>query len=437
MASTNGTTSPSSEVYRPAFSTGDYPHISYNLPFHKSCAKHVSETFKASRVYIIASGSLARNTDNVTKLQDALGSKVVGTRIGMKPHTLWSEILEIAKEAKELEADILVTLGAGSLTDGAKIIALVFHPPLLSDLNEANAKVKAISNSATTFSDLESLLPSGTTDDWSQQPRKNILPPSIPIIAIPTSLSGGEYSFLGGGTNDHTHQKHGFGHPTKGPALVILDPELTTTTPENIWLQSGVRAIDHCVEGICSLEATGESDADAVKGLKLLVPGLLKCKEDGRDLEARLECQMGVIEAMGVVFQHGVSLGASHGIGHQLGPLGVGHGETSCVLLPAVCAYNLSVNGERQERVKDVLWGEGEVKRLLEGKGLRDADLGVLLDCLIRELGMPRSLKEVGVGEEKFEGLAENSLRDKWCGTNPRPLREKSQVMEILEMVRG
>lgn len=120
----------SSEVYRPAFDAG-YPHISYGLSFHSSCAKHVVETFKCSRVYIIASGSLARNTDNVTKLQNALGSKVVGTRIGMKPHTLWSEILEIAKEAKEVNADILVTLGAGSLTDGAKIIALV-SPNFLS-----------------------------------------------------------------------------------------------------------------------------------------------------------------------------------------------------------------------------------------------------------------------------------------------------------------
>jgi len=120
MASENEST----EVYRPAFDTG-YPHISYGLPFHTACAKHVSDTFQASRVYIIASGSLAKNTENVTKLQDALGSKVVGTRIGMKPHTLWSEILEIAKEAKDVDADILVTLGAGSLTDGAKIIALV------------------------------------------------------------------------------------------------------------------------------------------------------------------------------------------------------------------------------------------------------------------------------------------------------------------------
>ena len=70
-------------------------------------------------------GSLSRNTHHVKRLQDALSSRVVGTRYGMKPHTLWSEILEVAQEASSVSADLLVTLGAGSLTDGAKIIALV------------------------------------------------------------------------------------------------------------------------------------------------------------------------------------------------------------------------------------------------------------------------------------------------------------------------
>jgi alcohol dehydrogenase class IV len=290
-----------------------------------------------------------------------------------------------------------------------------------------------MANEAYTFQDLDNL---HAGDDWSKE-RKYIKEPKVPIISIPTSLSGGEYSFLGGGTNDKTHHKHGFGRPNRGPALVILDPQLTTTTPESVWLQSGVRAVDHCVEGMCSLSSTPESDADAARGLKLLAPGLLKCKANGQDLDARMKCQMGVIEAMKVVFQHGVPMGASHGIGHQLGPLGVGHGETSCILLPAVCAYNLSVNAEQQRKVKDVLWADAEVARLLSAKDLQDADLGQLLDVFIAELGMPRSLKKVGVGNDKLEMLAENSLRDRWCGTNPRPLREKQEVMEILDMVKG
>ena len=63
------------------------------------------------------------------------------------------------------------------------------------------------------------------------------------------------------------------------------------------------------------------------------------------------------------------------------------------------------------------------------------SDLGDILDALIRDLGMPRSLKDVGVGRDQLDVLAINSLHDRWCQTNPLPLKEKEQVLEILEMV--
>lgn len=135
------------ETYKPAFTTSPggilagistehlhlpSPYVSYGLQFSESCAKHVKETFRAERIYIICSGSLARNTDNLNKLIDALGEdRVVGTRKGMTPHSLWSEILEIVQECKNGNVDCLVTLGAGTLTDAAKIVVLVHSSTIL------------------------------------------------------------------------------------------------------------------------------------------------------------------------------------------------------------------------------------------------------------------------------------------------------------------
>ena len=262
--------------------------------------------------------------------------------------------------------------------------------------------------------------------------------PTIPIISIPTSLSGGEYSNNGGGTNDHTHRKHSFAGPTKGPALVILDAALTMTTPRSVWLSTGIRAVDHCVEALCSLKGKPDADEVAEKGLSMLIPGLLGCMESGSDLDARHKCQMGVIEAMKAL-GYGVPMGASHAISHQLGPLGVGHGETSCILLPAVCKFNAAqgANVQRQQNVLGILWRIPEVRRVASQKGLdeKSDDLGDVLDAIIRELGLPRSLGDFGVGKEKMNELAEKSLLDRAAITNPVPLREKSQVIEILEMV--
>ena len=283
-----------------------------------------------------------------------------------------------------------------------------------------------------------------TFDDLAALPfdsptkKKNIISPAIPIISVPTSLSGGEYSDFAGGTNDITHRKHSFSTPTKGPSLVILDAELTTTTPQSIWLSTGIRAVDHCVEALCSLQGNQVADKTAEIGLNLLVPGLLRCKHDAKDVGPRHQCQMGAIEAMKAVGQ-GVPMGASHGIGHQLGPLGVGHGETSCILLPAVCKYNAKhgANIGRQHKVLDILWKAPEVIDLLHERQLikGQADLGDVMDAIICELGMTRSLAQVGVSRDAIGGLAENSLHDRWCKTNPVPLTETKQVIEILEAV--
>lgn len=396
----------------------------------------------------------------------------------MTPHTLWSEVLQVTEEARKEQTDVIVTLGAGSLTDAAKIVVLVslfvfelhsllsfpyssswavtepstassrparsickeransytHHPCPSRSQAKTLHHPQALANNVSTASDLETL---HSGSNWHAS-RPDLTAPKIPIICIPTSLSGGEYTRLGGGTDDRNNRKSGFQGPSKGPSLVILDPALTTTTPDSIWLSTGIRAVDHCVEAMCSLNGTAGSDEAAARGLEALVPGLLRCKADSEDLAARLDCQLGVIDAIRAIFFVEEPLGgASHGIGHQLGPLGVGHGETSCILLPAVCKYNEKANPEQQQRVRSVLWEQEVVAEVLVRRGLsrEKGGLGDVLDAIVRELGMPRSLAAVGVGEDKLDMLAENSLHDPLCATNPIPLKEKEQVMEILRMV--
>jgi len=229
-----------------------------------------------------------------------------------------------------------------------------------------------------------------------------------------------------------------------GAHLVILDPALSVSTPEQIWLSTGIRAVDHCVEGLCSLlpSVCAESDAAFSKGLKLLVPNLLATKKDWEAEEQRLQEMMGVVEAMKGL-QLGVTMGASHGIGHQLGPLGVGHGETSCIMLPAVLKYSLSHGDDdvkkAQQKVLDVFWAEEGIAEVLTRSGLKmdSSNASDVVGAVINELGMPRTLKDVGVGREQLDKLAENCLKDPWLKTSPVPLTEKAQVLEVLEMVVG
>ncbi|OCT47078.1 maleylacetate reductase [Cladophialophora carrionii] len=413
------TYTPGQEQCRPAFDKKPTPKISSGLPFQEACAKHVALTFKATRVFILASRSLSKQTDCLEKLKGALGDRVAGCRIGISPHTPISEVVEVIDDVRQLDIDCLVTLGAGSITDAAKLVRF------------------AIANSAWDETAISTLWGGHS---YNPSRRENIIKPTIPMICIPTSLSGGEYQAIAGATETLTTRAKRTFEPGVDPELVILDPELVKTTPQWVWLSTGIRSVDHCVETVCSLQSAPEGDAAASRGLEMLVRGLLRSKADPDDSEGRYLCQLGVIQAMQAV-STGTPLGASHAIGHQLGPLGVGHGETSCILLPAVCKFNAAkgANNARQAMVRELLLGLAPVQAAVQARGreANDLDLGDILDIVIGELGMPRSLRAVNVGRDKFDLLAVNSLHDLWIKTNAFPITEKDQVMEILNMVAG
>ena len=230
----------------------------------------------------------------------------------MQPHTLYSEVLAVASAVKASGADCVITLGGGSLIDGAK--GIVF----------------AIANDADTVEKLDALFKESNShrhkEMGSSAPTHSLKPSTISIMCVTTTLSAGEYNPVGGATHDETKHKQLFVDPSNtGPKVIVMDPELTLTTPERVWLSTGLRAVDHCVETICSSKPKPEGSVYSTMGIRLLIPSLLKTKKDRGNLEARLNAQLGGAESMKAYLIEGVPVGGSHGIGHQLGPHGVPH----------------------------------------------------------------------------------------------------------------
>src|SRR5436190_3734021 len=346
----------------------------------------------AERVFLMVSGTLNRTTDEIDRLRRALGNKCVGTFDAMPPHTPRAAVIAATDQARAARADLIVTLGGGSITDGAKAVQLC----LANDIRtpEAMDAVRAPSP---------------------------VKPPTVAQISIPTTLSAGEFSPIAGVTDERTKVKELFRHPDIVPRAVALDPAVTRHTPQWLWLSTGIRAVDHCVEGICSNEATPYGDASALHGLSLLARGLPKVKADPNDFEARLDCQLGSWLSMAPLVA-GVPMGASHGIGYVLGAVfDIPHGHTSCIMLPSVMRWNKSANAERQALVAGAMGRPGK-------------DAGDGRDEFIRGLGMPRSLGDVKVGREHFERIAKQAMGTPWVPRNPRPIPGPAEVREILEL---
>ncbi len=361
---------------------------------------HELEATGRRRAFLIASRTLATASPAIAALQAALGDRHAGTFCDVPAHGSRAAVLAAAAAARAAGADALVAIGGGSIIDTSKVVALCLRHRLEAhdDLEPYRVQV----------GERGERLPPGFDG------------PEVPVIAVPTTLSGAEFYETAGITNERQGRKQSFGHRQMVPRAIVLDPAITRYTPHWLWLSTGVRAIDHAVETLGSLRSNAYGDALAESALRTLAEALPRTFAEHGDMVARGRCLTATWQSM-MPLAAGIPMGISHATGHVLGgSFGVSHGHTSCVVAPSALAFNLEFNGERQHRISAAL-------------GDAHAPASTLLDQLIRRLGMPRSLAEVGFDRRDLPRLAEGVMLDRWTATNPRPIENAEQVMRFLE----
>jgi maleylacetate reductase len=373
--------------------------VIYGIPLAEALAEEVKR-LDSQAVYVMASGTLTRETDVIAGVRDVLGNRVAGVCSSIGAHTPRVDVVAAANEARAAKADVLLTVGGGSVTDAAKMVGL------------------CLGNDVTDPAQLDAFRAVITPDGKTERPPTR--PPGVRSIAVPTTLSAGEFTWFAGCTDTARHVKESYGHALMMPRTVILDPAVTVHTPQWLFLSTGIRAVDHAVEDICSINPTPFSDGMSLQALRLLSRGLPRVKNNPSDLEARLDCQLGAwMSIMGS--QNGVTKGASHGIGHVLGgTAGVPHGYTSCIMLPHVLRFNEPVNATRQAWVSEAL-------------GRPAASAADAVAALIAGLGLPSTLRAAGVRPDQLDIIAKGSMHDRWVHTNPRPIDGPSAIRALLD----
>jgi alcohol dehydrogenase class IV len=358
------------------------------------------------RAFAVVSGSLSRAMDVEAMLAEATGGRVAAVFLGARPHVPTDVVLEAADAARAVNADAIISVGGGSPIDLAKAVSLC----LADDLRT----IEAIAAYRVLFE---------YPDKIEVPQAKN---PGLPHIAISTTLSAGEFTNIIGITDTVRKVKDLYVDPMFVPRVIALDPELSVHTPRDLWTSTGLRAVDHAVEALCSTSAQPVTDALAVDALDRLFRYLPVSGADAGDLHAAGQCQVAAWQS--IFGLTNVTLGLSHGIGHQLGArCAVPHGITSCVMLPTVLEHNAEYTGEAQERIARVL-GDARGTPVPEG-GLPNA-----LREFIRGLGLPTTLSEVGVQREDFAAIAHDAMEDMIVATNPRPVAGEHEVVELLEV---
>ncbi len=212
----------------------------------------------------------------------------------------------------------------------------------------------------------------------------------LPHVAVPTTLSVAELA-AGAGFTDEGGTKAGMRDPGLLPAAVIYDPEVTLRTPMELWLSTGIRALDHAVEGFLAEGEHPFNDVMALEAIRRLFRVLPATKADPNNVGCRGDCQLAAWFSF--TLPGASASGLSHVMGKQIGSRhSIPHGVTSCLLLPHVMRYLATRMPER-----------------VSALGVTPDDV----QHLIRELALPQHIAAYGVDEDDLRRAA-NELAGKY-----------------------
>lgn len=250
---------------------------------------------------LIVTGKTLGGSPLLERITRAAGASCVGVFTGVQQHVPRSSVRQLQAETERADADCLVSFGGGSPIDTCKAAS---HA--LLDSRE------------------------------------------LVHIAVPTTLSAGEYTHAAGITDETTRVKSGVSDPRLQPRAVFNDPELTMQTPHWLWAATGIRALDHAVESIYAIRHHPLSDALGARAIALLREHLPASIEAGpaEQIAHRGHCQMAAW--FSIFGSMNTRFGLSHLLGHQIGPRwNVPHGVTSCITLPHVMRFMAKIAASR------------------------------------------------------------------------------------------
>lgn len=363
--------------------------VVYGKPFLEALDEVLKE-FWAGQSVLATNSSLAKPGALADQIGASLGERCIRRIDGLQANSPRSDVIRVADALRGRGVEAVISVGGSSVVETVKAARI------------------CLTNNVGTPDDMDRL--KRTTTAASPRPY---------LISIPTTLSAAEYTQFAGVTNERTGEKEAFFHPDLAPDAVILDPEATRATPDDLWFSTGLRALDHAIETWCSPVRAPYANATALFAARVLFEALPRTKNEPDNMDARLDCQIGSwMSIQGATI--GISHGASHGIGHGLSAVtGMTHGVTSCIMLPHVLRYNAAINAERQAALAEAA-GHG-------GENLADLVAGV-----VRHVGQPSRLRDAGVREDQLEAIATSALSNPRIKANPRPIENLETMLGIL-----
>lgn len=328
------------------------------------------------------------------QVENTLGKRYVGTYDRCIQDSGFHIVNEGATLALEKGADILVSLGGGSVIDTAKAMSFVMKE-------------------------------GGQLQDYSGM--QFLSRPQTPHIVVPTTAgTGSEVTWAAVIKDWNRNVKELVCDYYLIPNTAILDPTMTAGLPPQLTAGTGMDAFTHAVEAIHALQRQPITDALALHSIRVSTRYLPRCVENGNDLIARGQQQLSATMA-GIAFGN-AQVGLAHAMAHSLGALfEVPHGLANGILLPYVMLFNLEECPDRYHLVAEAMGCD--VRNLSDLEAGKKAAEAVWE--LTQKINLPHKLRDVGVPEERLAEAADLCLSDGAIIYNPRMVIDAEEVLEL------
>ena len=354
----------------------------------------LAKTLDVKKILIVTDAFLAKSgmADNVAKIYQQAGIDV-HIFDGAEPNPTDKNVAAGIKSYLEHGCNGIVSLGGGSSHDCAKGIGLV-------------------ASNGGRIHDYEGVDKSSNT--------------MIPLMAINTTAgTASEITRFCIITDTDRKVKMAIVDWRITPQISINDPVLMVGMPPSLTAATGMDALTHAIEAYVSTMANPLTDAAALQAIKMITQYLPKAVANGEYMKAR--DNMAYAQYLAGIAFNNASLGYVHAMAHQLGGFyNLPHGVCNAILLPYVQSFNLIGNLNRFRNIAEAM---GE-----KISGLSTDEAAVKAIAAIRRLskqvGIPASLKSLGVKPEDFAIMAENAKKDVCQLTNPRKAT-KEQIIEL------
>jgi aldehyde dehydrogenase (NAD+) len=348
-----------------------------------------------ARAVLVTDRFLYENTDLVKKIEKSLGDLCVGVFADVPSDSGLHVVNAGYAFAKDRRAEGVVSVGGGSVIDTAKGIAIL-------------------------------LKEGGKLEDY--QGFQMLTRKVVPHVCLPTTAgTGSEVTYVAVIKDHDKKQKLLFGDHHIIPDVAILDPKLTLGLPPALTAATGMDALSHAVEAITSSQREPISDALGLHAIRLVKEWLPLAVKNGQDVNARGHMLVAATLA-GAAFSN-AQVGLVHAIAHTIGARhGVHHGLANAVAMPYVMRFNNSDVAEQQAMIAEALGVETRGLSV-EQAGLAAADAVAALDAT---LGLPATLKDVGVPEDDLQACAQVALSDGAIIYNGRPVFDPAEILPLL-----